>query len=317
MASNLPIAGFGRALPAGGFGGPGLVTGTASFVQNPSYETPGTNVGEAVNWTTAVVSTLSEYAVFDHPGSNIITDQIPAEQPVLGYTVTHQLDGTLVISQATDADSAQEDFEQGWSGNEGFELIFYDPANESVSFRGQTYDGFDDGWGNDSGLLSNIDAIGNVAAVFNTLPVEKFAAGWPAGFSGVLLTEIPNVVFGTYNDTTGIFTPNDEIIAAGQYADLVTLRVISPTAPVTVFVLNIIDQNNLTENLPVNVLTPHVFGDVIAGGFLAPFGVGIRNINTATIGPGSAGIYSVEGDPGFKRDEHGTIVAKWERAVFG
>lgn len=317
MASNLPIAGLGRSTTVGGYGGSGLVTGSAALVQNPSYETPGTNIGEAVNWSITVVSTLSEYALFDHPGSSIITDQIPAEQPTLGYTIVHQLDGTLIISQATDADSAQEDFEQGWLGNENFDLIFYDPANDPANFHGQSFDNFENGWGNDSGLLDNIDAISNVAAVFNAVPVEHFAAGWPTSFTGVLIDNIPNVSFGSWDDNAGVYTRGDEVIAAGQYVDVLTLRVTSPLADPTVFVINTLNQHDLLVSLPVSITSQLKFGDIVTANFLVPFGIGVRNIDSITIGPGSNGTYAIEGDPGFKRDEHGIIIARWERAMFG
>lgn len=315
MASNLSTGGFGRSLSTGGFGGSGLATGSAALIQNPSYETPGTDVGEAVNWTASIVSTASEYATFDHPGSNIITDQIPAEQPVLGYSISHQLDGTLIISQATDADSAQEDFEQGWQGNEGFVLVFLDAANDPANFDGKSIDDFESGWGNDSGELIDIDSISHGFAVFNTQPVEHFDVGWPTASNGVLLDAIPNVVFGQWNDGTSTFTPGDSITTPNQYADSIFVRLLSDMTQLTIFVIHILDKADNPIDVIVDIETPLKTGATFGLPFTTMFGV--RAVTGITVGPGVPGIYSIEGDPGQRRDEHNNLIAHWERAVFG
>lgn len=219
---NLPIAGFGQNPTIGGFGGSGIPTGSACLVQNPSFEIPGVGAGEASNWTVSIIYSLEEYATFARPGSALVVDRIPATLPELGFTIVSQPDGSVIIYQAAEIESAQEDFEEGWASNEDFKFVLQESVAEKALFGARRFENFEDGWLNDPGFLNNFNALSSDTALFETVSsltstFEDFSKGWPTAiFDGVHRSSFPrlamgkwlNVGAGTYTDLAAYAGPN-------------------------------------------------------------------------------------------------------------
>jgi hypothetical protein len=334
-SSNNVIGGFGRNIVLGGLAGNALPSTATSLFQNPDFEIPDVDPGEASNWSTEQVYSDVEYASFSRPGLAISVTSIPAEQPSLGFTIVHQTDGTISILQAADTEDAAEDFEEGWNNNEQYFMALPDNAVTFATFQNNNDDSFDFGWNNDEGFLDVFTEVLSVRATFsvhldplNGLPVtfnfENYEGYWPAAATQPYTTSIPDVIFGTCDPTTltdlGQFNSGDRIIESdtngyAQYADVLILTLTE--VPKTPFTLQVhyLDREEHLRVLGVVIPQDTAIGESITATSMVPYG--IRYIDTVIEDPtyGFPGVI-LHGEPGVLFDVGGNIVASWVRAEF-
>jgi hypothetical protein len=334
---SIVTGGLGWRLLSGGLGGTGLPTGSGSAVQNPGFEVAGSSPGIASNWTTDVVYTESEYATFTRPGLDVVTTSVPAQQPTLGFTIVHNIvEGTVTITQAANEGGAQEDFEEGWSNNEQFLLALPDANTSTSTFENQPYEPFESGWLNNPGLEKDFDSLSSANATFSyhldphsgvpsVWQVETFEGYWPpTSTTGLFVTAIPNVVFGTTTATApmvaGSFFDGNRIIdvdpnGAKQYADCLLIRITVPTKTAFSISISYVDGVDAAQSVSVTIPQDLIVGAVIP----VVTSTGVRDVQAFTPDGtyGYPGI-SIEGDPGVAFVAGTTAeIDSWVRAEFG
>ena len=342
MPNNLVTGGLGCHLIIGGLAGDGIPDGSTHLIQNPGFEVAGSTQGDASNWTTDIVSTESEYATFGRPGLDVVTTQIPAQQPTLGFSITSNIDGTITITQSANTNEAQEDFEEGWHNNEQF--LFALPAVDTAeaTFENRFFESFEGGWLNDPGLENNLDTLSIATATFsyhldphsgvptvNTF--ENYEGFWPTNATGPFILAIPNVVFGTTVATTaliaGSYTSGSRIVDSdvngfNQYADVLQFRLTNLTKTPFTISITYVDMDELHKTTTITIPQDLPAGYVVT----SPDTVltGIRYIVSFTP-DGTYGYpgLSLEGDPGVAFDEGTSIEldsfvrAKFEGPIVG
>ncbi len=336
-SSNNVIGGFGRNIILGGFAGNALPSTATTLFQNPDFEIPDSDPGEAANWTTEQVYSDVEYASFSRPGLAIAVSEIPAEQPTLGFTIVHLTDGTISIQQAADTEDAAEDFEEGWSNNEQYFMALPDNAVTFATFQNNHDDSFDFGWNNDAGFLDVFTEVLSAHATFsvhldplNGLPAtftyENYEAYWPAAATQPYTTGIPDVIFGTCDPTNaalvipGQFNAGNQITESdtngyNQYADVLVITMTDvPKEPFTIQV-RYLDKEEHLRILGVIIPQDTPIGASITATSMVPYG--IRYIDNVIEDPtrGFPGII-LHGEPGVLFDAGDNIIASWVRAEF-
>jgi hypothetical protein len=269
-------------------------------VLNPSFELPGADPGDALDWTFDFVSTAVEYATFEKATAAIPTTLVPTETP-LGVELILDPSGSTILFVATDVEEASEDMEEGWLSNEDF-LFEFMPANlEFARFDLLLREAFEPGWDNDPGLLDNFDAIASEAASFDTAPeeFEDFAADWPAGSSGIPITAYEPLDMGSWNQATQAFTDGGDYTAPEAATSLVAVvtSAFTTTAPQGLNVAGL-DGDGFPYIASLTVPRAAAVGTRIV---LVPPAAGVRTIVSVVVDPswvGGTGSLRFDGDPG-------------------
>lgn len=337
---SIVTGGLGWRLLTGGLAGNGLPTGSGSLVQNPGFEVAGSSPGIASNWTSDIVYTESEYAIFTRPGLDIVTTSVPAQQPTLGFSIVHSdIEGTITITQPANEGGAQEDFEEGWHNNEQYLLALPTASTDIASFANALQEAFEGGWLNDPGLENDFDSLLTANATFSyhldphsgvpsVNQLENFEGYWPASSTGLLILSIPNVIFGTVTATdlpeiAGSFADGSRIVDSDingnkQYAEVLIIRITVATKVRSDLIIDYVDKSDAARVANVSVPQDLPVGATLAVTDTAPYGV--RDVQAFALAMGTTAYpgLTLEGDPGIAFISGTTTeVASWVRAEFG
>jgi hypothetical protein len=146
----------------------------AQDFQNPSFETPGEEAGQALDWTMTIVNSLREFATFDRGDAIAVISVFDAVIPA-GVTIIDNEDGTLQLINALGEKEAVEAFGFGWQSNQFFLFAFPESFLSEVKFsQAKSQEDFEDGFGEDDNFVVAEGATTTVIPVVEELVTNAY-----------------------------------------------------------------------------------------------------------------------------------------------